>query len=363
MQAKILVIHGDGIGPEVTAVGQAVLKKVAELFGHQFSFEEALLGHQAIVATGQPLPEDTLQKAKNVDAILFGAIGHPMYDQNPNLPVRPEQGLLKLRKELGLFANLRPIQVFDELLEASPIKSEILRGADILFFRELTGGIYFGTPRERRDNGNTAVDTCIYTKAEVRRIAVMAFQAAKNRRGKVTSVDKANVLETSRLWRETVTEVAQDFPEVELEHQLVDSMTMKLISQPRNYDVILTENLFGDILTDEASQIAGSMGLLASASVGSNVGLYEPIHGSAPDIAGQNVANPIASVLSASLLLSMSLNLKTESEAVVQAVRLVLSEGYRTKDIATPTTPSDKLLGTREMGEKILEKLSFIKIR
>jgi len=362
MQAKILVIHGDGIGPEVTTVGQAVLKKVAELFGHQFSFEEALLGHQAIVATGQPLPEDTLQKAKNVDAILFGAIGHPMYDQNPNLSVRPEQGLLKLRKELGLFANLRPIQVFDELLEASPIKSEILRGADILFFRELTGGIYFGTPRERRDNGNTAVDTCIYTKAEVRRIAVMAFQAAKNRRGKVTSVDKANVLETSRLWRETVTEVAQEFPEVELEHQLVDSMTMKLISQPRNYDVILTENLFGDILTDEASQIAGSMGLLASASVGSNVGLYEPIHGSAPDIAGQNVANPIASVLSASLLLSMSLNLKTESEAVVQAVRLVLSEGYRTKDIATPTTPSDKLLGTREMGEKILQKLATLAV-
>jgi 3-isopropylmalate dehydrogenase len=270
--------------------------------------------------------------------------------------------LLKLRKELGLFANLRPIKVFDELLEASPIKPEILRGADILFFRELTGGIYFGTPRERRDNGNTAVDTCIYTKAEVRRIAVMAFQAAKNRRGKVTSVDKANVLETSRLWRETVIEVAQDFPEVELEHQLVDSMTMKLIAQPRNYDVILTENLFGDILTDEASQIAGSMGLLASASVGSNVGLYEPIHGSAPDIAGQNVANPIASVLSASLLLSMSLNLKTESEAVVQAVRLVLSEGYRTKDIATPQTPSDKFLGTREMGEKILQKLAALAV-
>ncbi len=357
MQAKILILHGDGIGPEVTRVGQQVLQAVADKFGHDFTLEEALLGHQAIELTGEPLPVETLSKAKSCDAILLGAIGHPMYDNNPKATVRPEQGILRLRKELGLFANLRPIQVFDELLEASPIKSEILKGSDILFFRELTGGIYFGTPRERRDNGQTAVDTCIYTREEVRRIAVMAFETAQKRKKKVTSVDKANVLETSRLWREVVNEVAQSYPDVELEHQLVDSMTMKLISQPSKYDVILTENLFGDILTDEASQIAGSMGLLASASIGSKVGLFEPIHGSAPDIAGQNVANPIASVLSVALLFEIGLGLKEEANTVVEAVKKTLAKGYRTRDIKDANTDSNKILGTTEMGEAIIENI------
>ncbi len=357
MQAKILILHGDGIGPEVTRVGQQVLQVIARNFGHNFTLEEALLGHQAIQLTGQPLPDETLNKAKNCDAILLGAVGHPMYDNNPKAVVRPEQGILRLRKELGLFANLRPIQVFDELLEASPIKSEILRGSDILFFRELTGGIYFGTPRERRDNGQTAVDTCIYTREEVKRIAAMAFEAAQKRKKKVTSVDKANVLETSRLWREVVNEVAQSYPDVELEHQLVDSMTMKLISQPSKYDVILTENLFGDILTDEASQIVGSMGLLASASIGSNVGLFEPIHGSAPDIAGQNIANPIASVLSVALLFQIGLGLQEEASAVVGAVKKTLAKGYRTRDIKDANTEPNKILGTREMGEVIIENI------
>jgi len=353
----ILCIPGDGIGPEVVAAGRFVLDTIASQFNHTFAFDEADMGHTAIEKTGTPLPDETLHKARAADAILFGAIGHPIYDNNPQATVRPEQGLLKIRKELGLFANLRPIQIFAELSDASPLKPEVVAGTDILFFRELTGGIYFGTPRERRDNGNLAVDTCLYSKMEVERIAHLAFQAAQKRSKKVTSVDKSNVLETSRLWKETVQEVAQQYPDVQLEHQLVDSMAMKLISEPKKYDVVLTGNLFGDILTDEASQIAGSLGMLASASMGSEVGLFEPIHGSAPDIAGQDKANPLATILSVALLLETGLGLKAEAQAAIQAVQKTLADGWRTGDIATKHTAPAKIVGTNEMSKKVVENL------
>jgi 3-isopropylmalate dehydrogenase len=356
MKKKIIILPGDGIGKEVTAEGKKVLEKVAELFGHQFEYDEASIGHDAIEATGNPLPDETLNKLKNCDAILFGAVGHPKYDNDPTLKVRPEQGLLKMRKELGLYANLRPIKLFDELLEASSIKPEILKGSDILFFRELTGDVYFGE-KVRKDDGNTASDLMIYQRYEVERIAHKAFQAARTRRKKVTSVDKANVLESSRLWRETVNIVAKQYPDVQLEHQFVDTAAMKLIQNPKSFDVVVTGNLFGDILTDEASQIAGSMGMLASASVGDKVGLYEPIHGSAHDITGKGIANPLASILSAALLLDISFGLTKESAAVIAAVELTLKQGYRTSDIADAKTSKDKILNTQQMGKRVVENI------
>lgn len=353
---KILVVPGDGIGQEVTAVGKQVLEKIAVKFGHTFEFDEALIGHVAIEATGDPLPEDTLVKMKASDAVLFGAVGHPKYDNDPTAKVRPEQGLLRMRKELGLYANLRPIKLFDELLESSSIKPEILKGADILFFRELTGDIYFGE-KGRKDNGDTAYDLATYSKFEVERIARKAFEAARTRRKKLTSVDKANVLETSRLWREVVQAIAPEYPDVEVEHQFVDAAAMLLIKDPRRFDVVVTANLFGDILTDEASQIAGSMGMLASASVGDSTGVYEPIHGSAHDITGKGIANPLASVLSAALLLDISLGLKEESETIIAAVDKLLKAGYRTRDIADAQTPQDKILNTAQTGEVLLSLL------
>lgn len=356
MKKHIVVIAGDGIGQEVTAVGKLVLERIATKFGHEFTYDEALIGHAAIEVTGQPLPEETVTKAKASDAILFGAVGHPKYDNDPSAKVRPEQGLLGIRKALGLYANLRPIKLFDELLGASSIKPEILKGADILFFRELTGDVYFGE-RGRTADGNTAHDTMIYSRYEVERIAIKAFDAAMTRRQKLCSVDKANVLESSRLWREVVQEMAGRYPEVDVEHQFVDSAAMLLIKDPRRFDVVLTGNLFGDILTDEASQIAGSMGMLASASVGDTTGLYEPIHGSAHDITGKGVANPLASVLSVALMLDISFGLKTEAEAVVNAVANVLKAGFRTRDIADSTTPSTHLLGTVEMGRQLMSEL------
>lgn len=352
MKKKIVILPGDGIGKEVTACGKKVLEQVAECFGHQFSFDYATIGHEAIEATGNPLPDESLEKMKNSDAILFGAVGHPKYDNDPTAKVRPEQGLLKMRKELGLYANLRPIKLFDELLAASSIKPEILKGADILFFRELTGDVYFGE-RGRRDEGATAYDTMIYSRYEVERIAHKAFKAALTRDKKVTSVDKANVLESSRLWREVVQEVAKQYPDVTVEHMFVDAAAMKLIQNPRSFDVVVTGNLFGDILTDEASQIAGSMGMLASASVGDTVGLYEPIHGSAHDITGKGIANPLASILSAALLLDISFGLKEESETVIKAVEQTLRDGYRTRDIADATTAHEKILGTEVMGNVV----------
>jgi 3-isopropylmalate dehydrogenase len=356
MKKKIVVLPGDGIGKEVAACGQKVLEQVAECFGHQFTFEYATIGHEAIEATGNPLPDESLEKMKAADAILFGAVGHPKYDNDPTAKVRPEQGLLKMRKELGLYANLRPIKLFDELLEASSIKPEILRGADILFFRELTGDVYFGE-RARKDEGNTAYDTMIYSRYEVERIAHKAFQAARTRRKHVTSVDKANVLESSRLWREVVQEVAKQYPDVTIEHMFVDAAAMKLIQNPKAFDVVVTGNLFGDILTDEASQIAGSMGMLASASVGDTVGLYEPIHGSAHDITGKGIANPLASILSAALLLDISFGLKAEADAVIQAVEKTLRDGYRTRDIADANTAHEKILGTEVMGNVVCNNI------
>ncbi|MFM8850651.1 MAG: 3-isopropylmalate dehydrogenase [Cytophagales bacterium] len=359
MEKKITILPGDGIGKEVTAEGKKVLEKIAELFGHEFVFDEATIGHDAIEATGNPLPDETLAKLKKCDAILFGAVGHPKYDNDPTLKVRPEQGLLKMRKELGLYANLRPIKLFDELLEASSIKAEILRGSDILFFRELTGDVYFGE-KGRRDDGNTAYDLMIYQKYEVERIAHKAFQSARTRKKKVTSVDKANVLESSRLWRQVVTEVAKAYPDVQLEHQFIDSAAMKLIQNPRSFDVVLTGNLFGDILTDEASQIAGSMGMLASASVGDSVGLYEPIHGSAHDITGKGIANPLASILSVALMLDISFGVKEESDTIIKSVEQTLKAGYRTSDIADSKTLKEKILNTQEMGWQVIKQIENV---
>lgn len=354
MKKHILVVPGDGIGQEVTQVGKKVLEKIAAKYGHDFTYDEALIGHVAIEATGEPLPDETLTKMRASDAILFGAVGHAKYDNDPNAKVRPEQGLLKMRKELGLFANLRPIKLFDELLGSSSIKPEILRGSDILFFRELTGDVYFG---EKKRTEDSASDLMIYHKYEVERIARKAFDAAMTRGKRLMSVDKANVLESSRLWREVVQEVSKDYPEVTVEHQFIDAAAMLLIKDPKRFDVVVLGNLFGDILTDEASQIAGSMGMLASASVGESTGVYEPIHGSAHDITGKDLANPMASVLSAALLLDISFGLKEESEAVISAVDQVLKAGFRTGDIADESTPKDKILGTKAIGEEILSRI------
>ena len=356
MQKKILIIPGDGIGEEVTVWGKAALQEIALIFNHKFHFEHALMGHTAIESTGDPLPDETLQLARASDAILFGAIGHLKYDQNPNLKIRPEQGLLKIRKELGLYANLRPIVLFDELLNASSLKPEVLLGTDILFFRELTGDVYFGE-KTRSEDRNSASDLMIYHRFEIERIARKAFESAQSRRKKLCSVDKANVLESSRLWREVVQQLAVEYPEVETRHMFIDNAAMQLIKDPRQFDVVLTSNLFGDILTDEASQIAGSMGMLASASIGDGTGFFEPIHGSAHDISGKNLANPIASILSAALMLDIGFGLKNESALIMDAVKEVLKEGFRTVDIADSTSNPDRILGTNEMGEKIIKQL------
>lgn len=350
----ILIVPGDGIGQEVTEVGKKVLQKIAARFNHEFTYDEALIGHVAIEATGDPLPAETLEKMRNSDAVLFGAVGHPKYDNDPSAKVRPEQGLLKMRKELGLYANLRPIKLFDELLSASSIKPEILKGADILFFRELTGDIYFGE-KGRKNNGDTAYDVAEYSRYEVERIGRKAFEAARTRRKHLVSVDKANVLESSRLWREEIQKLALEYPDVTVEYQFVDATAMLLIKDPKRFDVVVTANLFGDILTDEASQIAGSMGMLASASIGDGTGVYEPIHGSAHDITGKGLANPMASVLSAALLLDISFGMKEESEALIYAVDQVLKKGFRTGDIADASTDKSMILGTDAIGEEILK--------
>jgi 3-isopropylmalate dehydrogenase len=354
---KITVLAGDGIGHEVTQWGVKVLAAIANKFGHDFQFDNALIGHSAIEATGNPLPDETLEKCQNSDAILLGAVGHPMYDNNPNAKVRPEQGLLKIRKALGLYTNIRPIKLFDELLSASSIKEEILRGADILFFRELTGGIYFGEPRERTNDGKTGLDTMIYHQYEVERIAKKAFEAAMTRKKILHSVDKANVLESSRLWRETVQAMSKDYPEVKVIHLFIDNAAMQLIKDPCQFDVVVTGNMFGDILTDEASQIAGSLGMLASASVGDKVGIYEPIHGSAPDIAGKGIANPLATILSTALMLDIAFGMQDEANAVIAAVDKVLKAGFRTGDIAEKSTPKEMVLGTDAIGEKVISFL------
>lgn len=358
MQARIAVLPGDGIGSEVIAEAIKVLRKVAQTYEHEFAFEEGLIGGAAIDAVGNPLPAETLQLCRESDAVLFGAVGGPKWD-DPQAAVRPEQGLLGLRKGLGLFANLRPVKVHPNLVNASPIKPEIIADVDLVVVRELTGGIYFGQPRV--EGAEQAVDTMIYTRAEVERIAHVAFRLARGRRRKVTSVDKANVLACSRLWRHTVEEVAKDYPDVELEHLLVDAATMHLLKRPRDFDVIVTGNMFGDILTDEASMLAGSMGMLPSASLREDaLGLYEPIHGSAPDIAGQGIANPLAAILSAAMLLRHSLRLEEEAAAVEAAVAAVLKQGYRTRDIAGE---GKQPIGTQEMGDLIVDQIQNPKFK
>ncbi|MGB3701539.1 MAG: 3-isopropylmalate dehydrogenase [Anaerolineales bacterium] len=359
MKAEITLLPGDGIGPEVLAASINVLDAIAQAFGHTFEMQEYLIGGCAIDARGTALPEDTLQACQKADAVLLGAVGGPQWD-DPQAPVRPEQGLLGLRKELGLFANLRPVKPHPALLDASPLRAELLQQVDLLVVRELTGGIYFGEPRHRiRLNGEEqAVDTMTYTESEVRRVAHLAFQLARQRKGKVTSVDKANVLECSRLWRQTVTALAAEYPDVELELLLVDAAAMHLLTRPATFDVILTANLFGDILTDEASVLSGSMGNLASASLGETTnrlnqskGLYEPIHGSAPDIAGKGIANPIGMIMSAAMLLRHSLGLENEALAVEDAVNQAIANGERTPDLGGDHS-------TNSLTEKIIAGLT-----
>jgi 3-isopropylmalate dehydrogenase len=354
---RIAVLPGDGIGPEVVAEAEKVLRAIGERFGHQFEMEQALVGGAAMDAAApgadrEPLPEATLTLCQSSDAALFGAVGDPKYD-DPLAKARPEQALLGLRKALSLFANLRPVWVHPALADSSPLRTKLVEGVDLIVVRELTGGIYFGEPRV--EGTERAVDTMVYTRAEVERIAHLAFRIARGRRGKVTSVDKANVLACSRLWRRTVDAVAQNYPDVTLEHMLVDAATMHLIRRPKTFDVLLTGNQFGDILSDETSVLAGSMGMLPSASLGEGrFGLYEPIHGSAPDIAGQGIANPLATILSAAMLLRHSLELETEAKAIEDSVSSVLDAGHRTADLAAPGQP---VVSTEEMGDLVVQAL------
>jgi 3-isopropylmalate dehydrogenase len=359
---KILVLPGDGIGPEVVAQGKRVLEACAQRFNFPLAFTEAVVGGAAIDAFHTALPDGALHLAQSSDAVLLGAVGGPKWD-NPRAAVRPEQALLGLRKGLGLYANLRPVRVVPELLDAAPLKAEVLRGVDLIVVRELTGGIYFGEPSEQRQgrHGREAVDTLIYNEHEIARLMRTAFDLARQRRKKVTSVDKANILSSSRLWREVAHEVKRDYPEVAYEDVLVDAMAMHLLRRPRDFDVIATENMFGDILTDEASMLAGSMGLLPSASIGTATnslglprGLYEPIHGSAPDIAGHDTANPLATILSAALLLRYSLGQPEAAGAIETAVDATVTAGYRTPDIAQPATQA---VGCREMGTVVAQRL------
>ena len=360
MEKKIVLIPGDGIGPEIVGEAKAVLAHVAKKFGHVFHFTEIAMGGCSIDRYGEPLTDENLQKAKESDAVLLGAVGgnaetSPWYKLEPAR--RPEAGLLKIRKELGLFANLRPAFLYPELAAACPLKPEQLRnGFDLVIVRELTGGLYFGERHTEVVNGiETAVDTLVYTEPEIRRIAIKAFEAASKRRKSLISVDKANVLDTSRLWRRVMEEVGKDYPEVKLSHMLVDNAAMQLVYNPGQFDVIVTENTFGDILSDEASMVTGSIGMLPSASLNeTKLGLYEPSHGSAPDIAGQDKANPLATILSAAMLLRYSFDMETEARAVENAVAAVLRDGYRTPDIYTEGT---KRVGTREMGALVMARI------
>ncbi|MFT4416519.1 3-isopropylmalate dehydrogenase [Fredinandcohnia humi] len=356
MKKSIAVLRGDGIGKEVTKGAIEVLKAVAVQYNHEFTFQHALIGGAALDAEGTPLPAETLEVCKKSDAVLLGAVGGPKWDVNPP-HLRPEKGLLQIRKELNLYANVRPVTCYNSLLDSSPLKKEIIENVDFVIVRELTGGLYFGKPSGRKiDNGEEAVvDTLSYKRSEMKRIIEKAFEMARSRRKKITSVDKANVLESSRMWREVAEEVAKDNSDIMLEHMLVDNAAMQLIRNPRQFDVIVTENMFGDILSDEASMLTGSLGMLPSASLSTDgPSLYEPIHGSAPDIAGKNLANPIATILSAAMLLRLSFGLEEEATAVERAVEQVLDAGYRTADVASV---QKRAVTTGEMVERIKEAL------
>lgn len=345
MKLNIALLAGDGIGPEVIDQAVKVSDAIAAKFGHELTWKPALTGAAAIDAVGEPYPDATHEICLASDAVLFGAIGHPRFDNDPSAKVRPEQGLLKMRKALGLFANVRPTFTFPSLLDKSPLKRERIEGTDLVFLRELTGGIYFGE-KGRKDGGETAFDNCVYTRAEVQRLAKKGFELAMTRGKKMCCVDKANVLETSRLWRETVQAMEKDYPEVEVSYEFVDAVAMRLVQWPNSYDVLITENLFGDILTDEASVISGSMGLMPSASVGESAALFEPIHGSYPQATGLDIANPMATVLSAAMLFE-HFGLQAEGKAIRDAVNAALSKGIVTEDLAD----GGKAYGTKEVGD------------
>ena len=357
MKLKIAVLPGDGIGPEVTGEAVAVLKQIAEQGGHEFTFVEKRIGGVAIKNDGTPLPQETRDAALVSDAVLLGAVGANEFNALPP-DKRPEAGLLGIRAALGGFANLRPAFAFKELTVNSPLRQEIVDGCHILFVRELLGGLYFGKPREWDRTKGEAWNTMRYTRQEVERVARIAFQLAQKRRKKLTSVDKSNVLECSQLWRDTVTELGKEFPDVTLEHQLVDSMAMHIMNRPRDFDVVVTENLFGDILTDESAVITGSLGMLPSATIGGKVNLYEPVHGSAPDIAGKGLANPLGAILTAALVLRYSAHLEAEAAAIEAAVRKVLEQGFRTPDLARGNTQGLTVLSTKERGAKVRETVT-----
>ncbi|MFT5595337.1 MAG: 3-isopropylmalate dehydrogenase [Flammeovirgaceae bacterium] len=346
MKMNIALLAGDGIGPEVIDQAVKVVDAIAKKFDHEITWKPALTGAAAIDAVGDPYPDETHEICAAADAVLFGAIGHPRFDNDPTAKVRPEQGLLKMRKKLGLFANVRPTFTFPSLIDNSPLKRERIEGTDLVFFRELTSGIYFGKSG-REDNGNTAYDTCTYTRTEIRRLAVKGFEAAMLRSKKLCCVDKANVLESSRLWRETVQSMEKEYPEVEVSYEFVDAVAMRLVQWPNTYDVLITENLFGDILTDEASVISGSMGLMPSASLGEKISLFEPIHGSYPQAAGKDIANPLATILSAAMMFETAFGLQEEAEAIRAVVNKSLDEHIVTEDLAE----SGKAYKTSEVGD------------
>ncbi|MFT3740708.1 MAG: 3-isopropylmalate dehydrogenase [Breznakibacter sp.] len=351
MKLNIAVLPGDGIGPEIIDQALNVVKAVTKRFGHELDYKFGLTGATAIDQVGEPYPDETHQLCMEADAVLFGAIGDPKFDNNPKAKVRPEQGLLAMRKKLGLYANIRPVETFESLLYKSPLRRELVEGANFVAIRELTGGIYFGE-KGRKDNGNTAFDTCTYTRAEVERILKLGYEFAMKRNKKLTVVDKANVLESSRLWREIAQEMAPGYPEVTTEYMFVDNAAMQIIQWPKNFDVMVTENMFGDILTDEASVITGSLGLLPSASIGVHTSVFEPIHGSYPQAAGKNIANPVATILSAAMMFEYAFNLPAEGVLIREAVAASLAEGAVTVDIAEN---KDKALSTSAAGQWIVD--------
>ncbi len=347
MKLNIAVLPGDGIGPEIVAAALDVTKAVCEKFGHELTYEYGICGADAIDKVGNPYPDETHELCMKSDAVLFGAVGDPRFDNNPSAKVRPEQGLLAMRKKLGLYANIRPVTTFESLIHKSPLRADLVKGADFMCIRELTGGMYFGRPQGRSEDGNVAYDTCVYSREEVERVVTLAYEYAMKRRKKLTIVDKANVLATSRLWREVSKEIEPRYPEVETEYMFVDNAAMRLIQWPTSFDVMVTENMFGDILTDESSVITGSLGLLPSASIGTHTSVFEPIHGSWPQAAGQNIANPLATVLSAAMMLEYAFGLKEEAALIRQAVDASMEKLVRTGDIQVE---GEKVYKTSEVG-------------
>ena len=353
MKLNIAVLPGDGIGPEIIEQAMKAVKAICEKYGHDLAYETALVGACAIDATGNPYPDETHELCMKSDAVLFGAIGAPKYDNDPTATVRPEQGLLAMRKKLGLYANIRPVMTFPSLAHKSPLRTDLVEGVDLMCIRELTGGLYFGRPQGRSEDGNTAYDTCVYSRDEIDRIVRLAYQYAMKRRKKLTVVDKANILATSRLWREVAQEIATDFPEVETEYMFVDNAAMRLVQWPGSFDVMVTENMFGDILTDEASVITGSLGMLPSASVGLHTSVFEPIHGSYPQAAGKNIANPLATVLSAALMFEYAFDLQEEGRKIREAVAASMDEGIVTEDISL----NEKPYTTSAVGDWIADRI------